>query len=353
MEGSRKMLTEGPSLDLLTFAAGTGDTGVAVWATDPRSIRYLDEHPGCMPLDEETHVFTGPGWGRCFADFVDSLQVPERRSFVAATLNHGRKPKPWSCVDLETMLLRTQTPWFDSVLRHGMTSHFQPIVDVRSGDTVAHEALARGWHQELNLSGGQILEAARAHGRSFEFDSRARENAFAVASRSIISSGGLFVNIFPTAFSDVAVDMARLADEIDSFNLRRERVTLELLESGDAADDVLLIEVAHAARREGLKVALDDVGAGNNTLAHIDRVRPDYVKFDRALCPIVPTEADVSLFVGVVDYAHSKGAIVVAEGIETEAQYRTAMDCGVDMAQGYYIGRPAPAPDLEVPAYAV
>ncbi|MBX3111014.1 MAG: EAL domain-containing protein [Fimbriimonadaceae bacterium] len=288
-----------------------------------------------------------------FADFVDGLQSQERRSFVAASLEHGRKPSPWACVDLDTMLLRTQTPWFDGVLRHGMTSHFQPIVDVRTGDTVAHEALARGWHQELNLSGGQILEAARAHGRSMEFDARARENAFAVASRSIVSTGGLFVNVFPTAFTDAASDMAKLADEIDAFELRRDRVTLELLESGDAADDVLLVEVAHAARREGIKVALDDVGAGNNTLSHIDRVRPDYVKFDRALCPVTPTEADVSLFVGVVDYAHSKGAVVVAEGIETEAQYRTAMDCGADMAQGYYIGRPGPAPDLEVPACAV
>ncbi|MBS1707516.1 MAG: EAL domain-containing protein [Armatimonadetes bacterium] len=250
------------------------------------------------------------------------------------------------------MLLRTQTPWIDSVLRHGMTSHFQPIVDVRSGDTVAHEALARGWHQELDLNGGQILDAARAHGRMDEFDQRARENAFAVASRSIIGTGGLFVNVFPTAFVEVQKDMARLGEEIDSYGLRREIITLELLESGDATDVSFLIELAQAARRESIKIALDDVGSGNNTLAYVDKIRPDYVKFDRHLCPVIPSEADVSLLMGVVDYAHSKGAVVVAEGIETEAQYRTAMDCGVDMAQGYYIGRPAPAPDLRVPNQA-
>ncbi len=346
-------MTEMPSLESLRLAAGTGEAGVAVWATDQGSTSRLDAHPGCYPVDADTHVFVGPGWGRCFADFVDSLQSTERRGFVAASIGGGRLPKPWSCVDLDTMLLRTQTPWLDVILRGGMTAHFQPIVDLTQGDTVAHEALARGHHRELTLSGGDLMSAALAHGRGHDFDKRAREVALSVASRSSLGSLGLFLNVLPGGFGAVAPEMEALGVSIDEGGLRRERVVLELIETGEPADDPLLAEIAHAARMEGIKVALDDVGSGNNTLGQIERVRPDYVKFDRALCPTMPTLADVSLLVGMVDYAHSKGAVVVAEGIETEAQHRMVTDCGSDMAQGYFYGRPAPVGELEVPGKAL
>lgn len=121
-----------------------------------------------------------------------------------------------------------------------------------------------------------------------------------------------------------------------------ERVVVEITEH-DAIDqlDVLLMEIDRL-RELGARIAIDDAGAGYSGLQQIVRLRPDVIKLDMSLTKDVDKDlARRSLTSAMVKFAHDTSASVVAEGIETEAEMRTLTDIGVEMGQGYHLGRPA------------
>lgn len=105
--------------------------------------------------------------------------------------------------------------------------------------------------------------------------------------------------------------------------------------------DVLLMEIDRL-RDLGVRIAVDDAGAGYSGLQQIIRLRPDVIKLDMSLTQDVDKDlARRSLASAMVQFAHDTNAHVVAEGIETEAEMRTLRSLGVEMGQGYHLGRPA------------
>lgn len=125
------------------------------------------------------------------------------------------------------------------------------------------------------------------------------------------------------------------------------RVVIEITEHAAIYDlDLLLMEIDRL-RDLGARIAIDDAGAGYSGLQQIIRLRPDVIKLDMSLTKNVDKDvARRSLAAAMVQFARDTNASVVAEGIETEAELRTLKSLGVELGQGYHLGRPALAQDV-------
>jgi EAL domain-containing protein (putative c-di-GMP-specific phosphodiesterase class I) len=127
-------------------------------------------------------------------------------------------------------------------------------------------------------------------------------------------------------------------------------LVFEVVESHAITDRGHLLAVLEHHRSLGWRVALDDVGAGWSSLALISAVRPDVVKLDKELVSRLTDPGPQSVARSVIDLAHALGAIVVAEGVESERVADEVRALGADLGQGWFFGRPVrPEPELEDP----
>jgi len=125
------------------------------------------------------------------------------------------------------------------------------------------------------------------------------------------------------------------------------RVIIEITEH-DAIEDLdMLLHEIDRLRECGARIAIDDAGAGYSGLQQIVRIRPDVIKLDMSLTQDIDKDlARRSLASAMVQFARDTNAHVVAEGIETEAEMRTLRQLGVEMGQGYHLGRPELVSDM-------
>jgi EAL domain-containing protein (putative c-di-GMP-specific phosphodiesterase class I) len=220
---------------------------------------------------------------------------------------------------------------------------FQPIVDLISGEVVAHEALARGPEGSLQ-SPAAMFEAARSAGLLAELDRACLAASLRAAHDRFDAPSTVFVNVEPEVLDFSSVG------ELASAAGSGLQVVLEVTERAVAARPAELLGTVARVRELGWGVALDDVGAESASLAFMSLLLPDVVKLDLALIQGSPTRATAEVMHAVNAYAERTGAWVLAEGIETEEHLTAARAFGATLGQGWMYGRPAPAPAPTSPA---
>jgi hypothetical protein len=125
----------------------------------------------------------------------------------------------------------------------------------------------------------------------------------------------------------------------------RRPVVVELTEHVEIVDYGPLLERVAELRRHGLRIAVDDAGAGYASLQHILQLRPDLIKIDIAITRDVHLDpVRQALAHSLVNFAGSVGAVLLAEGVEQQAELDTLARIGVDLAQGYLLGKPGTLP---------
>jgi diguanylate cyclase (GGDEF)-like protein len=221
-----------------------------------------------------------------------------------------------------------------------MTIAFQPIWGLTSASVFAYEALLRP-AAEYGFSGPQeVFDIAEQMGRSQELDAICVEKILARAVE-LPSDALLFINLTPHAFIYDMLTEAILLEAIVSAGLEPSRVVLEITERSI----VNLSEVVQKARslqRMGLRVALDDAGAGNAGLEMLSQLSLDFVKIDRAVVANALTDQAVrSVFAGITTIARESHIPMVAEGIENAEMLSFVQRAGVQYVQGYLLGRPS------------
>ncbi len=214
----------------------------------------------------------------------------------------------------------------------------QPIVDLRSGAVIGGEALSRfpgppaqgpdKWFADaadVDLGAELELLAVRV----------ALEKLPAMPRNTYLS-----VNVSPAVATS-----AELFDLLRSARADNGRVVLELTEHADVEDYPALLSGLLDLRTLGVRIAVDDTGAGFSSLRHILNLRPDIVKLDLDLVQGIHTDpARRALAAGLLVFAQEIGAYLVAEGIETADELAALREVGVTHGQGYHLGRPAPLP---------
>ncbi|MGN6132278.1 MAG: EAL domain-containing protein, partial [Nocardioidaceae bacterium] len=231
------------------------------------------------------------------------------------------------------------------VLREGLVvSHFQPIIDLDSGGVAAFEALARGPVGPL-ASPMALFSRAREEARLAELDEACRAAAFRGAvEHRLVAPLSLFVNVEPEVLERAPLDRLLAIAEGSPAPLR---VVLEITERALATRPAELLRAVERVRELGWGIALDDVGAEPASLAFMPVLRPDVVKLDLRLVQGRPTPEVAEVMNAVNAYAERSGALVLAEGIETEAHLSAARALGATLGQGWMFGRPSPRPVVE------
>ncbi|MCU1498211.1 MAG: diguanylate phosphodiesterase [Acidimicrobiales bacterium] len=210
----------------------------------------------------------------------------------------------------------------------------QPVVDLTEGRVIAVEALSRFAGLPIRPPDVWFAEA-RSCGLGIELEILAIRRALAFLPL-LPESIALAVNAGPPAAMSpwFAECLSRVAPE---------RIVLELTEHTAVDDYPALIAGLRPLRRRGLRIAIDDTGAGYSSLAHILKMAPDFIKLDRELTTGIELDpVRRALAAALVTFAADTGAQIIAEGIETEDALEVLQDLGVGFGQGYHLGRPAP-----------
>ena len=225
-------------------------------------------------------------------------------------------------------------------------SVYQPIVDLLHGGTVGYESLVRGAAGAELSTPAELFGWATSAGRLADLDWACRMSALRTAVEAALPRGSsLFLNVEPAAFSTpVPPELEALAERAAAAGLR---VVAEVTERSLAADPAALLRFADAIRKRGWALAVDDVGADIASLAMMPFLAPEVIKLDLRLIQD-RTTVDVAHIVNAVNAHAREGALVLAEGIETEDHEELARSMGAHLGQGWLYGRPAPLPEEHV-----
>jgi len=209
---------------------------------------------------------------------------------------------------------------------------FQPVFALKRRMVVGFEALARFTEGRARSPDRWFNEAVQAE-LSFELEIAVVRKALQSLA-SLPHHAYLAVNVSPeTAASD---EIARLCARHSG-----DRIVLEITEHSSVDDYVVLAERARELRRMGVRLAIDDAGAGFASLRHVLRLEPDLIKLDKSITHNIDTRVrHQSLAAALLTFASGTSASIVAEGIETEAELAALEALGVPYGQGYYLGRP-------------
>ena len=224
----------------------------------------------------------------------------------------------------------------DVIDRALLRSVYQPIVDLGTGVPVAVESLARGPEGPW-ASPAALFPEARRLGLLRDLDRACFAAAVAGVARGAQGPVTLFVNLEPEVVDDDHRHLETMARELPA----DVQLVVEVTERALATRPAELLRTVDRVRELGWRVALDDVGAEDLSLAFMPLLRPDVVKLDLSLVQRRPTPAVAQVMNAVNAYAERTGAVLLAEGIENEAHLLAAQALGATLGQGWHFGRPA------------
>jgi len=229
--------------------------------------------------------------------------------------------------------------------------HYQPIIEISSGAVVGVEALLRWNHPERGwISPTSFVPVAEESGLIGSLG----DWVIKTACRQVRtwSSGPLCglhvaINVSGQQFVQPGF-LSNLMRCVWENSIHADRLELEITESlllRDAEENISLLQ---AIKDAGLRVAVDDFGTGYSSLSYLKRLPIDAIKIDRSFVSgLHERRDDAAICAAILAMAHELGLKVVAEGVELEEQYEFLKRHGCDFAQGFLLGRPMPAAEVE------
>lgn len=216
---------------------------------------------------------------------------------------------------------------------------FQPIVDIATGLPFAFEALVRG---RDGAGAGEVLARVTPENR-YAFDQQCRVAAIegAVAAGILATDARLSINFLPNAvYSPVACIQLTLKTA-RSVGFPTDRLIFEFTENEEMTDTDHVGMIVDSYRKMGFATAIDDFGAGHAGLGLLAKFQTDFIKLDMDLIRGIEASMPRRMIVeGVIRIADSLGITVIAEGVETLAEYQALRAIGIRYVQGYLLARP-------------
>ena len=233
-----------------------------------------------------------------------------------------------------------------------LTTMFQPIVDLSDGAVMGYEALARPEGFAAMDSVEAVFEAARTGGQIRDLDWVCRKRAVEEA-RSLPANVPLFLNISAAALMDPVHGVDQLLLLLKAVDRHPSTVVLEITEHERIRDYDALASVLASYRAEGIRFALDDVGEGHSTLELLAASSSEYLKLGRSLTMTSTRVGSRAAMDATMAFARVSGALVIAEGVENEFVADLMKAGGIRLGQGFGLGRPTIASDVEDVATAL
>ena len=222
---------------------------------------------------------------------------------------------------------------------------FQPIVNLATGGTLGYEGLIRPVPPAPYADPASLFAAAEASGHVVPLDLACVEVIVAAAAK-LPRELFLSVNMSPRTVEAPEFSAPAMLNILARYDFPPERLIIELTEHQPIADLERVRHKLDACRSAGMRMAADDLGAGNSGLKLLSDLHFDVVKVDLGLIQRSSTSGPSSAVVeSIVAFASRTGALVIGEGVEHEEQVAQLTELGVTAAQGYLFSRPGPLPD--------
>jgi diguanylate cyclase (GGDEF)-like protein len=222
---------------------------------------------------------------------------------------------------------------------------FQPIISLRDGSILGHEALSRLTHESAITSPDELFKIASSSRRLWDLEllcrTKALETAFIFQKPS--HDHKLFLNVNPNIMHDPKFKNGFTLDLLDQYKIAASNIIFEITERNVIEDISVFKSAIHHYRDQDYKIAIDDAGSGYSGLNLISEINPDFIKLDIDLIRGVDSNSLKSALVkGMVEFSKVSSIQIIAEGIETIAELDTLVNLGVQFGQGYLIQHPDP-----------
>ncbi|MBF0815061.1 putative bifunctional diguanylate cyclase/phosphodiesterase [Microbacterium paludicola] len=230
-----------------------------------------------------------------------------------------------------------------------LSLHYQPKLDLHSGEVESVEALLRWNDSELGqVSPAEFIPVAEHTGQIRALGSWVLRAACRQA-REWMDQGHSWtvaINVSPVQLG-IQGFVSEVLGAVRTAGIPTRLLQIEVTESSAIGDVPFALEQLADLRTAGVRVHLDDFGTGYSSLARLRHLPLDALKIDQSITGRIDSdEADAMLLAGVIGAAHLLGLTVIAEGVERDTQFTRLSELGCDVVQGYLIGRPSPAGDL-------
>lgn len=305
-----------------------------------------------------TQASIGIATGIGAEDAEDLMRNADVAMYVAKTTGKGRyevfRPEMHSSV---VERLRLEADLRSAIDREELTVHYQPIVDLDTGQAVAVEALARWSHPERgDVPPSVFIPVAETTGLIGRLGVWLLRRACADASPWRTTDGApvaLSVNLSVRQLTEEGL-VAEVRDALEATSFDPDRLTLEITESVllDYADPV--IERLQALKGLGVRLAIDDFGTGYSSLGYLQRLPVDELKIDRSFVTGLPSDPEHAAIVRtILSLAEQFHLRTVAEGVEAPEELDELRAMGCTRAQGFHMARPMPASEVAAALTAV
>jgi diguanylate cyclase (GGDEF)-like protein/PAS domain S-box-containing protein len=309
------------------------------------------------PFKAEGHeVLISPSIGIALGEFAqDSPEEVLRRADLAmyAAKKRGKAEYEVYSPSMEVPIanrLELERDLRRAVEREEFEAHYQPIVELQTGEVVGVEALARWRHPERGLvEAKKFVEIAEETGLIRPIGQRIVKEACRQAEewsqRYLQGAPMLSVNLSANQFIQQPDLIPKVLDET---GLEPSVLQVEITERALIDDAAFALAELEALKALGVSLAIDDFGTGYSGLYHLRHISIDFLKVDRAfVAGLGDDQGDEAIVSGTVGLAHALGVIAVAEGVETADQAEILKELGCDLAQGYYFAKPLPREAME------
>ncbi|MBN3821331.1 EAL domain-containing protein, partial [Paraburkholderia sp. Se-20369] len=250
-------------------------------------------------------------------------------------------------LSLETLLERlTPTPsgWLTDYRGVTLRSVFQPVLSITHKRVVGYEALLRIVDASgATISPGTMFDKTRSIADALLLDRLARCLHTANFVSQGIGDGWLFLNVTPRVLDSGLVQREFVESLCKHFVLPPNRIVLEVVEQ-PSRDEAALARTIDMIQHRDFLIAIDDFGTGFSNFDRVWRAKPDIVKLDRSLVERATwSTEDRRIMHHLVSMLHQAGAMVLAEGVESDDALQALMESDIDFVQGFQFGQPDPS----------
>ena len=279
----------------------------------------------------------------CIEHMRKSRDLPELLMVQVAPLYGQADADGWISLSMQESRFK-HADLVSIILEHQFSSYMQPIVD-SSEQIIGFEFLLRPAENGRPFSSYELFEVARDTGLHSFLDRTARIAAIETSAVLLPHGVKRFVNFLPSSIFNPEYCLTHTFETIERLALDPKDFVFEVVETEQIQHMSSIQHIFEVYRSRGMSVALDDVGAGFSTIEVMNRLEPDFVKIDRSL--IDRCDHDLTKqqkIVDIVEMSRRFGGRVLAEGIERIEEFEFCRSVGIELAQGYYFGKPAAYP---------
>ena len=254
-----------------------------------------------------------------------------------------RKARADAAVNYHEMQRRRHRVVGHMIAHRKIRTMYQPIVEMPSREIMGFEALSRAEPKDAKELGVHLFVAASRAELDGELDQACR--SLSVHRRPGLSDETkLFINCLPPTFFEPHRELEKIIDKWLADGLQPHQLVFEITEQITGEQAHRIMPAVEKLRKRGFLFALDDVGTGAANLKLLADLEPDFIKMDITLTTGIAESVRKRELAGyLLELARKSNARLIAEGIETQEEMETLVELGVELGQGYLLGRPNPA----------